>query len=219
VLDGVYLVLAEVEDLQGNSQDIDTPNPGGALWFAVDDLMPPVIETAYHTTAPDINSALPGDDGIWSVGDAAPETYDITIEHTEALAPAVAILYTAAGDATCSATGIVVPGTGGPLTADITVACTGTGTVAAGDTLVITASDPAGNLLTPDITLNGKGLGTNVDPITASCGNNIAQAPEVCDGTDLNGQDCTTIPGFTFDGGVLDCLGNCTWDITGCTAP
>jgi hypothetical protein len=180
---------------------------------AVEDQIAPVITTAYHVAvdAPDINSTPPGVDGIWSVGDTAPETYPITVEVSEPLAASITILYT--GAATCSATSIVAPGVGGPQTADITVGCTA-GTVAAGDTLQITAFDLAGNPLTPDIILNGKGLGTNVDPITAICGNDIAQAPEVCDGTDLNGQDCTTAG--EYDGGTLACSG-CSFDISACT--
>jgi hypothetical protein len=49
------------------------------------------------------------------------------------------------------------------------------------------------------------------------CGNNDASdAGEVCDGTDLDLNDCTTVPGG-FSGGTLDCLADCSgWDTTGC---
>jgi len=49
---------------------------------------------------------------------------------------------------------------------------------------------------------------------TQECGNNIVETPEVCDGTDLNSQNCVT-RGFT--GGVLACNPTCTaFDTSGC---
>lgn len=50
---------------------------------------------------------------------------------------------------------------------------------------------------------------------TTVCGDDVAEASEVCDGTDLAGQDCTT-QGFTA--GVLTCALDCTgFDTSGCT--
>jgi hypothetical protein len=47
------------------------------------------------------------------------------------------------------------------------------------------------------------------------CGDNVAQAPEVCDGTDLNGQTCVS-QGFS-GGGTLACNGTCNgFDTSGC---
>ena len=37
--------------------------------------------------------------------------------------------------------------------------------------------------------------------------------PEVCDGTDLDDEDCES---QGFDSGTLACAGNCTFDTTGC---
>jgi len=49
------------------------------------------------------------------------------------------------------------------------------------------------------------------------CGNNIIESGETCDGTDLNGNDCTTL-GLGFTGGTLACLGDCfDYDTTECT--
>ena len=48
-----------------------------------------------------------------------------------------------------------------------------------------------------------------------TCGDDVAEGGEVCDGTDLAGQTCVT-QGFT--GGVLACNGTCTgFDTSGCT--
>ena len=47
------------------------------------------------------------------------------------------------------------------------------------------------------------------------CGDNIAEGTEVCDGTDLAGENCVS-QGFT--GGTLACTDNCTFDTSGCTS-
>jgi cysteine-rich repeat protein len=50
----------------------------------------------------------------------------------------------------------------------------------------------------------------------ASCGNIVIEYPEVCDGTNLAGDDCTTVPGG-FTGGTLACLGDCSgFDTSAC---
>lgn len=41
-----------------------------------------------------------------------------------------------------------------------------------------------------------------------ACGDGIVTAPEVCDGANLGGKDCTTIPGG-YVGGTLACAGGC----------
>jgi hypothetical protein len=47
-----------------------------------------------------------------------------------------------------------------------------------------------------------------------SCGNDLIEGVEVCDGTDLGGDDCTD---HGFYGGTLGCLANCTGlDTSGC---
>jgi len=47
------------------------------------------------------------------------------------------------------------------------------------------------------------------------CGNNIFEIGEQCDGTDLNGQTCTSLnPGWT---GTLSCQSNCIYDTSGCS--
>lgn len=47
------------------------------------------------------------------------------------------------------------------------------------------------------------------------CGDGVVNQPyEECDGNDLNGVTCTDL---NFSGGVLSCLNDCTFDLTGCT--
>jgi Protein of unknown function (DUF1566) len=50
-------------------------------------------------------------------------------------------------------------------------------------------------------------------PIKVVCGNNIAQASEACDGTDLRGQTCQSVG---FAGGTLSCAVGCTFDTGQC---
>jgi hypothetical protein len=51
---------------------------------------------------------------------------------------------------------------------------------------------------------------------TATCGDNLAEGGEWCDGPDLRLQDCTTI-GLGFAGGTLACDTSCQFDISQCT--
>ncbi len=53
-------------------------------------------------------------------------------------------------------------------------------------------------------------------PITQTCGNNIIEGTESCDGTALAGQTCSTRPG-SFTGGSLTCSASCTFNISQCT--
>ena len=58
-----------------------------------------------------------------------------------------------------------------------------------------------------------------VAPPSQTCGNNAQEGTELCDGTDLKGNSCTSVPG-SFTGGTLACLSNgqCnTWDTSACT--
>ena len=55
------------------------------------------------------------------------------------------------------------------------------------------------------------GCGESISPV---CGDNTVQGTEVCDGTDLAGEDCVS-QGFT--GGTLGCLADCSgFDISSC---
>ena len=47
------------------------------------------------------------------------------------------------------------------------------------------------------------------------CGNDRKEGLEACDGVDLGGSTCATIPGF--DGGTLACSPTCDFDTDGCT--
>ncbi len=62
---------------------------------------------------------------------------------------------------------------------------------------------------------NCSGFDTSGCTTNPVCGNNTQEMGEVCDGTDLAGQSCTS---QGFDGGTLACLGNCSgFDTSGCT--
>jgi len=50
-----------------------------------------------------------------------------------------------------------------------------------------------------------------------TCGDGVVQEHEACDGTDLGGATCLTIPG-RYTGGVLGCTPSCAFDASGCTA-
>ncbi|MBU1536395.1 hypothetical protein KKF84_13800 [Myxococcota bacterium] len=52
--------------------------------------------------------------------------------------------------------------------------------------------------------------------LTGRCGDNLRQdTHEDCDGSDLGGSDCESLG---YYGGTLSCLGDCTYDLTQCTA-
>jgi hypothetical protein len=51
-----------------------------------------------------------------------------------------------------------------------------------------------------------------------SCGDDIVNGVEQCDGTDLGVHQCTTI-GQNFVSGVLGCLPQCTFDVSSCVLP
>lgn len=58
-----------------------------------------------------------------------------------------------------------------------------------------------------------------VAPPQQTCGNNLKEGTEVCDGVDLAGNNCTTI-GQGFNGGTLTCGAGCnSWVTSACTAP
>ena len=46
------------------------------------------------------------------------------------------------------------------------------------------------------------------------CGNNVREAGEACDGSDLGGETCQ---GLTFTHGTLSCKANCSFDTAGCS--
>ena len=62
------------------------------------------------------------------------------------------------------------------------------------------------------------GVAGNVVPLSQTCGNNLSEGSELCDGTDLNGKTCATeAPSTPY--GTLACNGGCTALVsTGCVA-
>ena len=63
-------------------------------------------------------------------------------------------------------------------------------------------------------------LSASFDPVSipsqTACGDNVTVSPEECDGNDLGGKTCTTIPGG-FSGGTLSCSATCTYNTALCT--
>lgn len=55
-------------------------------------------------------------------------------------------------------------------------------------------------------------------PTGSSCGNGTIETGEDCEGSDLNGESCTTIGGG-YIGGTLSCTPSCFFDTTSCASP
>jgi len=163
VTDAIYNVLALVEDTAGNSQSYSP----GALWFAVDDQIAPVMTSCYHVAAPDINiGAATPSDGVLSVGDDfttdGTDVFDITCDISESLDTGVAVSFS--GTAACTRTGTL---TLTPTDVNFELTCTA-GVIAGGDSVVVLGFDLAGNPLSPAMILGPTAdTGTNIDPAPA----------------------------------------------------
>ncbi len=73
-------------------------------------------------------------------------------------------------------------------------------------------------LLLTLLTVGGLALvGCSDDDSATVCGNGIVEEGESCDGSALDGQSCTTIPG-DFTGGTLGCTSYCTFDTGSCSS-
>ena len=90
------------------------------------------------------------------------------------------------------------------------------------DTATISDSPPAGGNGGNGNGNGGNGNGGTGEPGTGYCGDNIIQNPnqdgesEVCDGTNLGGEDCVT---QGFEGGDLACNVDClSFDVSSCTS-
>lgn len=76
----------------------------------------------------------------------------------------------------------------------------------------------AGGITTgPVANANSGNSGAGPTPGTV-CPNGIIESGEDCEGANLNGQDCTTIPGG-FTGGNLACGATCRFDTSQCSSP
>ena len=62
------------------------------------------------------------------------------------------------------------------------------------------------------------GPSVDADAGPAACGDGILDPGEECDGADLGGATCTSVPGG-YTGGTLACGASCTYDTTGCILP
>lgn len=129
----------------------------------------------------------------------------------------------AAGGAVGAAAGcsVGVPGssiTDGNVTFGSATESAGTDSNSAGDTLI----DPSiGESLSSGAgeSTSNPGESTNADGATSgnppTCGDDIVEGDEVCDGTALGGEDC---PSQGFDGGTLGCAADCSdYDTRACT--
>lgn len=54
-------------------------------------------------------------------------------------------------------------------------------------------------------------------PLATVCGNEVVEAPEQCDGSNLGENTCITVPGG-FTSGILSCASDCTFDLSQCTS-
>jgi hypothetical protein len=85
-------------------------------------------------------------------------------------------------------------------------------------TLETTTTDSSSTTLDTSTTEVGTSADTTdsttmVGPV---CGNNVAEAGELCDGTDLKGKGCVDYPAL-YGGGDLACSANCkAYDFAGC---
>ncbi len=59
--------------------------------------------------------------------------------------------------------------------------------------------------------------GCSDDDTAQECGNEQVEGTEQCDGDQLGGNTCLTVPG-DFTGGTLGCAANCVFDTSGCTS-
>jgi hypothetical protein len=55
-------------------------------------------------------------------------------------------------------------------------------------------------------------------PATPACGNGTIEPPEMCDGSNLNGETCASATMNSRPNGVLTCSSSCTLDTSGCMA-
>jgi hypothetical protein len=62
------------------------------------------------------------------------------------------------------------------------------------------------------------GFGGSGGPPT-TCGNNIAEGDESCDGADLRGMTCPAVVANPFSTGFLTCTPTCVLNVTGCKTP
>ena len=171
-----------------------------------------------------------------------PDAYDATMSHRarQALQTLIAstLVLACAGGGETSMTGLSGFVTQGPAS-DTTPTSMGTTTEAApttsGDTMRMTTTEDMRETTTesPDETTTGPVTATDVSTTSTTgpdsssggdestgpvilCGNAMIDAPEECDGQNLNGADCKSL-GFT--GGTLVCTSQCIFDKAMCTSP
>lgn len=60
---------------------------------------------------------------------------------------------------------------------------------------------------------------TTTTTLSATCGNDVVEGFEPCDGEDFGGKTCADIPGFGFISGELGCSLTCNLDVRDCVAP
>jgi hypothetical protein len=85
-------------------------------------------------------------------------------------------------------------------------------------TVTCTATDAAGNKGTNSFTITLT-VATEGDDTTATCGNNIIEGSEECDGTASFTQTCESVLGGSSYSGSLTCSSTCEFDTSTCIAP
>jgi len=60
------------------------------------------------------------------------------------------------------------------------------------------------------------GCGGDCSGAATGCGDGYVCGTESCDGSNLGGEDCSSLAAV-YSGGTLGCNGSCSWDTSGCT--
>jgi hypothetical protein len=83
-------------------------------------------------------------------------------------------------------------------------------------TISVKTKDLSGNVNNSEVNNTAKTLAGEISIPLASCGNNIVEAGEACDGTDLNGYTCATVAAG-FVSGSLSCNADCkSYNVNSC---
>ncbi len=143
-------------------------------------------------------------------------------------------LLACAGGSETSASGLSGFVTQGPTSDPATSAgmtSTGTPTSSSGDTMRVTTTEDmrvtttesssttdttdTGTTGMVDTSSSSGGESSSTGPVIL-CGNGMIDAPEECDGANLNAMDCVSLG---FSGGTLTCTSQCIYDKSMCTSP
>jgi Lamin Tail Domain len=116
-------------------------------------------------------------------------------------------------------TGVTVDPTttpGDSTTEALTTGLDSTGSSSVGEPESSSSGDPSSSS-SGDPSTSSSGDPSSSSSAGPGCGDDMQDAGEECDGTDLAGYNCVTL-GPDFTGGTLACAADCTFDTSGCLA-